>query len=398
MASKWQKTQYPGVRYREHPQRIHNSKPDRYFTIYYKHNGKLHEEALGWSSDGWNAKKASIELGKLKQAQTLGDGPVTLAEKRKASEETRAAEVAQKEKEDREALSFGQFFTDTYFPQAKTNKSERSYKREEQLFNLWISTVIGDLALKDISPLHLEQIKANMSKNDRSARSVRYALAVVRQVFNMARYLSLYEGQPPTQNVKFPQEDNRRLRFLSHDEADKLLATIKSKSRQLYELSLLSLKTGARADELFKLTWGDIDFERRTLTLWDTKNTRTRIAYLTEDTKAMLQSKTYGKKTDLVFPGRNGEKIEQISVTFNRTVKELKLNEGVKDRRMKVVFHTLRHTYASWLVENGESLYTVKELMGHSTLTMTERYAHLSNDTLQRAVKRLEEQSMPEKP
>jgi len=390
MASKWKKTQYPGVRYREHPQRTHNGKPDRYFTIYYKFKGKLHEEALGWSSEGWNAQKASIELGKLKQTHALGEGPATLAEKRKIQEENLAAERHKKEQEEKDSLTFERFFQETYFPQAKANKSEKSYRREEQLFNLWIAPVIGLIPLKDVSPLHLEQLKSNMSKGNRSARSIRYALATIRQVFNMAKYLNLYAGQPPTSSVKFPQEDNRRLRFLSRDEANILLNSLRMKSQQLYEISLLSLKSGARADEIFKLTWGDVDLQRDTLTLWDTKNTKTRIVFLTADVKEMLIQKKRGQNTDLVFPSRDGKKIEQISDTFNRTVNELKLNEGVKDRRMKVVFHTLRHTYASWLVENGESLYTVKELMGHSTLSMTERYAHLSNGALQKAVKRLD--------
>jgi len=65
------------------------------------------------------------------------------------------------------------------------------------------------------------------------------------------------------------------------------------------------------------------------------------------------------------------------------------LNKEVTDDRMRVVFHTMRHTYASWLVESGVDLYTVKELMGHSTLAMTERYAHVGEGTLQKAVKRL---------
>ena len=57
---------------------------------------------------------------------------------------------------------------------------------------------------------------------------------------------------------------------------------------------------------------------------------------------------------------------------------------------LKVVFHTLRHTFASWLVEQGIDLYSVKELMGHGTLAMTERYSHLSPDKLRRAIKTLE--------
>jgi hypothetical protein len=146
----------PRSEYREHPQRTHYGKPDRYFTIYYKFKGKLHEEALGWSSEGWNAQKASIESGKLKQTHALGEGPATLAEKRKIQEENLAAERHKKEQEEKDSLTFGRFFLETYFSQAKANKSEKSYRREEQLFNLWIAPVIGQVPLKDVSPIHLE--------------------------------------------------------------------------------------------------------------------------------------------------------------------------------------------------------------------------------------------------
>ncbi|MGO9532225.1 MAG: site-specific integrase, partial [Syntrophobacteraceae bacterium] len=74
MAHQWFKTQYPGVRFREHTTRKFNSKPDRYFSIYYKLNGKQREEGLGWSSEEWTAQKASIQLAELKKAQTTGEG------------------------------------------------------------------------------------------------------------------------------------------------------------------------------------------------------------------------------------------------------------------------------------------------------------------------------------
>jgi len=64
-------------------------------------------------------------------------------------------------------------------------------------------------------------------------------------------------------------------------------------------------------------------------------------------------------------------------------------NRGITDQRQKVVFHTLRHSYASWLVEAGTDIYSVKELLGHGTIAMTERYSHLSPESLQNAVKRL---------
>ena len=64
------------------------------------------------------------------------------------------------------------------------------------------------------------------------------------------------------------------------------------------------------------------------------------------------------------------------------------LNEGITDPRQKLVFHSLRHTYASWLVQGGEAVYTVQKLIGHSTLAMTERYSHLAPDHLRQAADR----------
>ena len=106
--------------------------------------------------------------------------------------------------------------------------------------------------------------------------------------------------------------------------------------------------------------------------------------------KAIFEEKEPGSPNQLVFKDTKGGKIKRISNAFGKTVEELGLNAGVEDRRMKVTFHSLRHTYASWLVQNGEDLYTVKKLLGHSTITMTERYSHLGADTLRKAVKKLE--------
>ena len=69
MSIEWHKTQFPGIRFRENPSKKHNGKPDRYFTIRYKLNGILKEEGLGWSSQGWNAQKASITRNELIKGQ-----------------------------------------------------------------------------------------------------------------------------------------------------------------------------------------------------------------------------------------------------------------------------------------------------------------------------------------
>lgn len=386
------KTQYVGVRYREHPTRKHNGKPDRYFMIRYRVNGQLKEEGLGWSSQEWNAQKASSVRNDLIKGHKIGEGPQTLSEKRQIVQDQKKEEEIQKETADKQAVTFASFFDDTYFPNTAPNKTARSNSREKGLFKNWIESTIGKLRFVDISILHLEQIKQNMADKGQSARSIRYALAVIRQTFNYAKFVSTFSGPSPVENVKFPQADNKRLRFLTKKEAEKLLSELNKLSPRVYEMAMLSLRTGARADEIFSLKWGDVDLIKGTLILWDTKNTKTRMALMTQDVKDILTKKQVGeiKNTDLVFPGRQGVKSGAISRSFHLVVKKLGFNEGITDRRMKVVFHSLRHTYASWLVEKGQDLYTIKQLLGHSSISMTERYAHVSNNTLQSAVMKLD--------
>jgi integrase len=91
------------------------------------------------------------------------------------------------------------------------------------------------------------------------------------------------------------------------------------------------------------------------------------------------------KENDLVFPSRKGSKKKEVSSSFERAVKDLGWNKGIEDPRQKVVFHSLRHTCASWLVMAGVPLYTVKEYLGHRQISQTERYAHLAPDSLQQA-------------
>ena len=258
------------------------------------------------------------------------------------------------------------------------------------MFRLWINPVIGDLAFIKITVMELNQIKENMAKAGRSPRTIRYALAVIRQMFNYAKFSMIYVGPSPVENVKFPQADNKRRKFLTPTEAKSLLRELKTRSQQLYEISLISLETGARADEIFSLRWKDVDSPAGQLTLWDTKNKKTRTGFMSKAVKVLFEIKTSGDNNELVFPARGGGKKSEISNSFDKAVNALGLNEGVTDRRMKVVFHTLRHTYASWLVQSGENLYTVKELMGHSTLAMTERYSHLAKGTLRDAVKKID--------
>jgi integrase len=127
------------------------------------------------------------------------------------------------------------------------------------------------------------------------------------------------------------------------------------------------------------------------VTLLDTKkNSKTRTVFLNDKSRAILKARPEEKPNDLVFPARGGGRIIQISDAFNRAIAKLKMNEGIEDRRQKVTFHTLRHTFASWLVEDGTDLFTVKELLGHADYKMTSRYSHIAADELRAAVRGLD--------
>jgi integrase len=387
---KWIKSKFPGVRYREHPTRKHGILPDKYFTLVYKLDGKTVSEAVGWASEGMTEKKALAILSELKENRRRGEGPRTLREKRSLEETDRKEQERKAKADEKNRVTFKEVF-ERYLPVAKASRrNAKSWRTDEGHLRLWLAPVIGDKPLPEIAPIHLEKIKANMVKEGKAPRTIQLALAVVRQVFNFARRERIFNGDNPVSQVRIPSVDNRRLRFLSKDEADNLLEKLLMKSQDVHDVALLSLHTGMRAGEIFSLQWQDVDLERGILTLRDTKSGRTRQAFLTSEAKRMIEARPKGEPSAYVFPARGGEKAMKISHTFWRVVEDLKFNEGIEDPRMKVTFHTLRHTYASWMVEGGTDLYKVKELLGHRDFAMTSRYSHLSANALQEAVRSFE--------
>jgi integrase len=278
----------------------------------------------------------------------------------------------------------------SYLPVAETNKKVDTIRKEKEHFKNWIMPVLGNLPLQNIAPLNIERLKKNMLDAGRSPRTIQYVFATIRQCWNLAKRDGIVTSESPTRLVKLLKFDNKRLRFLTHEEADSLLDELKTRSLQTYRIALISLHCGARADEIFKLKWKDINTEEGTLTLWDTKNTKTRTAYMTQEVVDMFSRLDRGDNGELVFRDRNGNKINKVSNDFFRAVKKIGFNDGVTDRRQKVVFHTLRHTYASWHVQSGTDLYTLQKLMGLSSFELVERYAHLAPSTLQVATRNFE--------
>ena len=381
-----------GIRYREHETRKHGKRPDRYWCIQYKLKGRNVNEAVGWWSGGANQAQCEELLAELRRNHKNGQGPQTLKEMRAAGQEKRSAEAEAQELAHHETTTLAEFWERDYLPKASLNKSRHSLTAEALFRRRWLAP-LADLPLAEIRTGHLERmVLAPLLAAGKSPRTIEYALAVFSIIWNAARELNIVRGESPSAKVKRPRQDNKRDRFLSKTEAVQLLAALKKRSQDVHDLALLSLFSGLRAGECLALTWADINLEEGVIFVKDTKNKRNRHAYITAEIREMFERRTISRgETVLVFPGGAGGSCQWgVSHTFASTVKALGLNDGLTDRRQKVVFHSLRHTFASWLVQKGEPLYMVGELLGHSDLKMTMRYAHLAPETKKIAARSLE--------
>lgn len=390
MARPWSASKYPGIRYRLHESRSIGTRRDRYFAIYYRLDGKRIEEGVGWESAGWTEGKVNALLAELKENQRTGKRPQTLREQAELAALQRQEEAARRQREALANISFAQFWVEFYAPSASASKKSQTWHNEQGHFTNWIAPVIGETPLRSVTTFALERINKHLIEKKRAAKTQHAVLATCRQVFNLAARHGLIEVNPVTQ-MTLPRQDNRRQRHLSHQEARELLALTARRSPQLHDICLLSLHTGLRAGEIFKLRWEDVNFETGTLLVRDPKSGKNRYAYLTQATRTMLIHRKDEASSPPLFQQADGSPLREVSRTFERIVEELGWNQGQADPRLKVVFHTLRHTFASWHVQQGTPLYTVAKLMGHASLTMTERYSHLAPEGLRAAMREFEQ-------
>lgn len=370
---------FPGVRTKEC---IRNGRKDIYFSIRYTRSGKQYEESIGYKSEGFTAVQAYEILSELKRDIKTGKA-LSLREKAEQREQEKIANEAAN-------MTFSELFEEYYQPHIQNKDKKSTYDREVHLYKKWLKSVFGDVKLNLISRISLIRLLQAMDRKHLSNRSKNYAIALTRQVFNFAIRNELFAGDNPAARFdELKKEDNRRMKFLSDEELNNLLEELKKHSYSVYLMALISADCGLRAGEIFKLTWADVSLEEKMLFLRDTKNGKNRFAYMTNRVAEEFSKLTQGEGNEFVFQSKVGGKIYHVSRTFERAVKALGLNDGITDRRQKVVFHSLRHTFASRLVQKRVSLYEVKELLGHSDIAMTQRYSHLANETLREAVSKL---------
>jgi integrase len=280
-------------------------------------------------------------------------------------------------------MTFGDFMENQYLPWANDNKKRP--RDDHSRYKAWIKEYLSDKPLNKITSQHIEQIKKEMKSVGRADATVKQVISLIRHVFNKAVEWGQWEGVNPTKGIKLPRLNNARQKFLTYDEAGKLFKALKKQNHQLAYIATLSLYGGLRLGEVLNLRWVDIDRNNDIIFIRDSKSNESRPIFITEPINNVLDELTPGQPEEPLFMNRFGKPIGWLSKAFGSVVDSTGLNEGITDRRNKVTFHTLRHTYASWAVMSGVPLYVVGKALGHRTLEMTQRYSHLAPDSQREA-------------
>lgn len=236
---------------------------------------------------------------------------------------------------------------------------------------------LGAERLNDILPLTIERYKRQRLELGAAPGTINYELAALSACYTLALQWGRAQSNP-VQGVRRYRTTPRPAQLLSPEDEATLLAHC---TPALRALVLLALHTGMRAGELTGLRWGQVDLQRRQLTIeaGRAKNHTTRIIPLDRTALAIVQALYTGQaSTALVLLNRHGRPWRGALRVFHMAM----LAGGLAPCRL----HDLRHTFASRLIQAGADLRAVQELLGHSSLAMTARYAHLAPDQTRRAV------------
>ena len=354
---------YAGVFWYESDTRSYKGRPDKCYYIMYRdpETKRLSKVKIGWAGDGFTPeiaqKKRTDSLEGLRE-QELEQAPAAI---------TLDALAAQ------------------YMPWAEANKKDLGYQDRSRYKN-HLQKHLGKKLLAEITLKDLEDLRTKLTRKI-APQTVAHVFKLVKAMYNKAIAWNLYDGKNPVIGLKTKPLNNSRVRYLSREEAASLLEALVPYP-QVRDMALLSLNAGLRFGEIAHLQWQDVNFANETALIRDGKGGTDRHAQIKGPALAMLKRLRgeLSAPAGLVFPNTLNEPYCAIPHPYQRTVDALGLNVTSTDAKDKVVFHTLRHTFASWLAIQGTPLYTIQRLMGHKSIKMTERYAHLCPDVQATAV------------
>jgi integrase len=245
----------------------------------------------------------------------------------------------------------------------------------------WFKSEIGCHLLADVTPVVLVECRDKLLTETGQRRKVRSSATVVRFLSALSAMFTVCVNEwqwledSPMRKVKKPKESRGRVRFLDDDERQRFLTACKESSNEwLYLCVILALSTGMRQGELMGLKWSDVNLQGRFIILHETKNGERRRVPLAGHGLELLQehAKVRRLDTQLLFPGKtHKDKPIDLRKPFETALKRAEITD--------FHWHDLRHCTASYLAMNGASLAEIAEILGHKTLQMVKRYAHLSD-------------------
>jgi len=247
----------------------------------------------------------------------------------------------------------------------------------------WWQAQLGHCMLADVTPARIGECRDLLARGKRAKSTVNYYLKTLSPALTVAvREWGWLEDSPMRKVTKL-KEPRGRVRFLSTEERERLLAACQvSKNKSLYTIVVLALATGGRQQELLTLRWPDVDFKRGMITFHQTKNGERRALPLTGPALALMRQHAQVRRLDttLVFPSTSTKR-RRIRDSWDYAVKRADIAD--------FHFHDLRHSFASYLAMNGASLLEIAEALGHKSLAMVKRYAHLTEGHTRSVVERM---------
>ncbi len=287
------------------------------------------------------------------------------------------ADPQARRRELREIPTLSELVRDRYLPHVKAYK--RSWRTDETVFRVHILPVLGSKPIDEISGDAIADLVQQMRDKGYASGTTNRVLILIRFIFNLARkWKTPGVGENPTFGLN-TAPDVQRDRFLTPEETKRLIASINvDENRSAAQTIMMLLLTGARRNEVSHAKWDYIDWERRTLLVPISKTGKPRVITLNGRAMALLRSIPRQGDNPYIFPSPiTGRPCPSLHFPWTR-IKERAILDDLR-------LHDLRHSFASFLVNEGVSLYVVQGLLGHTQPRTTQRYAHLAQDTLNKA-------------
>lgn len=325
-----------------------------------------------------------------KKCISLGEFPhVSLQEARRRVSEHKAllardVDPGDERAQKRNDLTFAQFAQEFYLPHATMHK--KTWQEDVWKIERRLNPVLGELRLSTITARDLTTFHSR-EKERTSATTANHHLTLVKRMLNLAVKWGLLEKSPAAGLDKFKEPPHRE-RYLTKEELPRFLTALDGLDDRLSVAAIkLLLFTGCRRNEVLSLTWNQVRLEEGRLFLPVTKNGRSRSVLLNARARDVLlglaavrEQSVRTRLSEFVFPSRSGTRKGHL-YDLRKPFEQACGRSGIEGLRI----HDLRHSFATIAIQGGASLYDVQKLLGHSDIAMTQRYAHMVDESLQRA-------------